>query len=259
MRGTSKSVSQSSMGCWLIAQALGIGILGLVTPDVAFCQAKEPVTTKASEPTTLPKASTRSLLKPGSQGAEVTELQGILKLMGYYAGAITGVYDEGTAAAVSKFQKAANLGADGVAGADTWNRLLPPSPAIAPAPAKPSTSAASNSTEAFPAPAGTKPTANATTKKPATASNSATKSSTGSDRSSSSGQESVTFPILRLGMKGPAVEGLQERLRALGYLKGSTDGVFGSETQAAVKAAQRQFKLESDGIVGASTWSGLLR
>jgi peptidoglycan hydrolase-like protein with peptidoglycan-binding domain len=67
------------------------------------------------------------------------------------------------------------------------------------------------------------------------------------------------LPILRLGMKGPAVSGLQERLRALGYLKGGADGIFGPETQAAVKAAQRVLKLEADGVVGSDTWLGLLR
>lgn len=60
-------------------------------------------------------------------------------------------------------------------------------------------------------------------------------------------------------MKGPAVEGLQQRLRSLGYLQGSVDGVFGAETQAAVKAAQRKLSLEPDGVVGNATWLGLLR
>jgi N-acetylmuramoyl-L-alanine amidase len=48
-------------------------------------------------------------------------------------------------------------------------------------------------------------------------------------------------------------------LRALGFLKGAADGVFGAETDAAVKAAQRNFSLEADGIVGASTWSAILK
>ncbi|UBF26915.1 peptidoglycan-binding protein [Kovacikia minuta CCNUW1] len=71
--------------------------------------------------------------------------------------------------------------------------------------------------------------------------------------------ELITFPILRLGMKGPAVIGLQRRLRAIGLLKSSADGVFGSETQDAVKAAQRKFKLEADGVVGPATWIELMQ
>ncbi|MBC7972312.1 MAG: peptidoglycan-binding protein [Verrucomicrobia bacterium] len=60
-------------------------------------------------------------------------------------------------------------------------------------------------------------------------------------------------------MKGSAVVALQERLRSLGVFKGAADGVFGAETLTAVKAAQRSFRLEQDGVVGAGTWSALLR
>ncbi|MBW4690652.1 MAG: peptidoglycan-binding protein [Lyngbya sp. HA4199-MV5] len=60
-------------------------------------------------------------------------------------------------------------------------------------------------------------------------------------------------------MKGPAVIALQERLRSLGVFKGAADGVFGAETLAAVKAAQRKLRLEPDGVVGGGTWSALLR
>jgi N-acetylmuramoyl-L-alanine amidase len=60
-------------------------------------------------------------------------------------------------------------------------------------------------------------------------------------------------------MKGPAVTGLQYRLQAIGVLKGAADGVFGSETQEAVKAAQRKFNLTPDGVVGPATWVGLLQ
>ena len=59
-------------------------------------------------------------------------------------------------------------------------------------------------------------------------------------------------------MKGSAVQSLQERLRSLGIFKGAVDGVFGAETLTAVMSAQRRFKLEPDGVVGAGTWSALL-
>jgi len=71
--------------------------------------------------------------------------------------------------------------------------------------------------------------------------------------------ELISLPILRLGMKGSAVSGLQHRLRAIGLLKAPADGVFGKETQEAVKAAQRKFKLEPDGVVGPATWVELLQ
>jgi peptidoglycan hydrolase-like protein with peptidoglycan-binding domain len=60
-------------------------------------------------------------------------------------------------------------------------------------------------------------------------------------------------------MRGSAVEGLQERLKAIGFFSGAIDGVFGTETQAAVQAAQRNFGLEPDGVVGPATWLALLR
>jgi N-acetylmuramoyl-L-alanine amidase len=73
-------------------------------------------------------------------------------------------------------------------------------------------------------------------------------------------QEARTnFPVLRRGMRGEAVKELQERLRSKGFLRLSADGVFGRETQAAVKAAQRQYQLPADGIVGSATWEALLR
>ena len=202
-------------------------------------------------------ASDKPLLKTGNQGAAVTELQAMLKLMGFYQGAVTGVYDEPTAAAVTQFQKAANLTPDGIVGAATWNRLLPPVPAIAatPAPTSPSGSTA----DTFPTPGqATPPATQPTPKPPQPPAKTATGTpATGIDRPTTS--DAATFPILRMGMRGPAVEGLQQRLRGLGFLKGAIDGVFGSETQTAVKAAQQKLKLEPDGIVGNATWQGLLR
>jgi N-acetyl-anhydromuramyl-L-alanine amidase AmpD len=61
--------------------------------------------------------------------------------------------------------------------------------------------------------------------------------------------------LLRKGSKGTAVTNLQKRLVALGYKlpRYGADGVFGSETDTAVRAFQRDKKLAVDGIVGANT------
>lgn len=67
------------------------------------------------------------------------------------------------------------------------------------------------------------------------------------------------YPILRLGMSNVEVRRLQMRLRKLGYLESAADGDFGKATEAAVKALQRRYGIEPDGVVGGETWEILLR
>jgi peptidoglycan hydrolase-like protein with peptidoglycan-binding domain len=67
----------------------------------------------------------RPTLRAGSQGDSVSELQGALKLLGYYTGEVDGNYNEQTVAAVSQFQKSAGLPADGIVAASTWQKLFP--------------------------------------------------------------------------------------------------------------------------------------
>lgn len=65
---------------------------------------------------------------------------------------------------------------------------------------------------------------------------------------------------IRLGDRGPAVEDVQRRLRALGYDLGPTgvDGVFFGRTAEAVTAFQAAMRLGEDGLVGDETWSALV-
>jgi hypothetical protein len=62
---------------------------------------------------------------------------------------------------------------------------------------------------------------------------------------------------VRFGDQGNDVLTLQRRLSALGLFSGKADGDFGRQTQTAVIAAQHQFKLTEDGVVGPSTWAAL--
>ncbi|MGI6168909.1 MAG: spore cortex-lytic enzyme, partial [Christensenellales bacterium] len=58
---------------------------------------------------------------------------------------------------------------------------------------------------------------------------------------------------IRKGSSGADVRKVQQRLSNWGYYKGAVDGVFGSGTETAVKAFQRNNGLTPDGIVGSAT------
>ncbi|ARV61891.1 hypothetical protein BZZ01_27625 [Nostocales cyanobacterium HT-58-2] len=98
---------------------------------------------------TSPESINRPTLQVGSQGERVTELQAALKLLGFYTGTVDGVYNENTAIAVSRFQEAAGLKADGIVDASTWRQLFPGEPVVA------SSGPAPNSTSKFPVPSQT--------------------------------------------------------------------------------------------------------
>ncbi len=183
--------------------------------------------------TTTPPSRTlqRPTLQMGSQGTEVSELQATLKLLGYYQGSVDGVYSQATAEAVTAFQKAAGINTSGIADQQTWNRLFPPSQTVE----------------------------ESTTTTTCVCPESASASVTASNAATTSRRMPVSLPTLELGMRGDAVTGLQERLRVKGFLQSSVDGVFGEETQAAVEAAQTEYELKPDGVVGTQTWLVLLR
>lgn len=222
----------------------------------------------------------RSILRRGSQGPVVAELQGMLRLLGYYRGPVTGTYDEATAIAVSQFQTAAGLTADGVAGTETWKRLFPEPRAVTgeaptvtvpnPPGARSSSSPVASGTTAaaFPVPgvsrgnsigAGIPPTGPATTPRQTNPSVNPTTRRNPTTSASSMSNAAANFPVLRLGMQGPEVIRLQQRLRTWGFFTGPMNGNFGPMTQTAVIAAQQRFKLTADGVVGAETWRALLR
>lgn len=63
----------------------------------------------------------------------------------------------------------------------------------------------------------------------------------------------ATDALSRLGSTGSEVTKIQTRLKKWGYYKGSVDGKYGTETQKAVKAFQKNNGLEADGIAGSAT------
>jgi peptidoglycan hydrolase-like protein with peptidoglycan-binding domain len=65
------------------------------------------------------------------------------------------------------------------------------------------------------------------------------------------------FPLVRKGDRDHPVKTLQYLLSARGHTVG-VDGIFGPNTDAAVRAFQQQRGLAVDGIVGPNTWSALI-
>ena len=208
---------------WLRIWSLcGLVAMRLIAPTPALAQQLTTDTGNNSGEIAQTGAMVRPALKFGNRGFEVRELQAALKLLGFYDDNVDGIFSQSTAVAVYKFQEVAGITPDGVVGQDTWNRLFPVT-----------TGAMESAIDS------NAPTA---------------------DNSQTNSQETQTsFPVLKRGMRGAAVRDLQERLRAKGFLRSIADGVFGRTTQAAVKAAQRQYQLAADGIVGSATWAVLLR
>jgi N-acetylmuramoyl-L-alanine amidase len=175
---------------------------------------------------TSPQLPPRSLLQVGAKGNEVSELQGILRLMGFYDAPIDGIFDAGTATAVNRFQQFAGLTQDGIVGAGTWAKLLPPAAGETLVPVIITTPIVTNPVN----PVVTTPIV---------------------------AKSEILEPVLRKGAIGPAVSRLQRRLSAIGLYKEPIDGGFGEVTEIAVKAAQRRAGLTEDGVVGPATWKAV--
>lgn len=143
------------------------------------------------------------LLKQGSTGEAVIRLQNTLIGLNYDCGSTgaDGNFGPGTTRAVTSFQTANGLTADGIVGRMTWEVL--------------------NSGAAVP--------------------------------------NTNTTPTLKRGDKGEYVKKLQTALINLGYNCGNAgaDGSFGSGTYDAVVLFQKKNSLVSDGIVGTKTWNKL--
>ncbi|MBQ3518517.1 MAG: spore cortex-lytic enzyme [Clostridia bacterium] len=66
-------------------------------------------------------------------------------------------------------------------------------------------------------------------------------------------EKNNTQVLSKYGSRGEEVRKIQNKLKELGYYTGSVDGIFGTKTQSAVKAFQRNCGLTVDGIAGPKT------
>ena len=100
---------------------------GLTADGVAGASTGSAIASAVKSTGATPAGSTGSTtsgaLREGDNGTAVTELQTMLKKLGYYYGDITGSFGSLTRQAVRKFQDANDLTVDGIAGTATLNKL----------------------------------------------------------------------------------------------------------------------------------------
>ena len=176
----------------------------------------------------IPESYPGSPLRQGARGASVFTLQRQLNRITKdypFFGALTvdGVFGEQMAATVKRFQKQFSLTADGVVGRQTWYKISYIYVSV-------------------------KDLAELT--------------SEGETASGILSDGSWGGTTLRTGSRGSAVEQLQFWLNTISqYVSAipsvTVDGRFGSGTEAAVRAFQRRFGLEADGVVGEATWNAI--
>ncbi len=63
--------------------------------------------------------------------------------------------------------------------------------------------------------------------------------------------------LSRLGSRGEEVRKIQQKLKNWGYYSGGVDGIYGTQTQNAVKSFQRKNGLTADGIAGKDTLNAM--
>lgn len=185
----------------------------------------------------------------GATGSEVTVIQERLQRLGYFNQSPTGTFGSVTKSAVIQFQQANGLPTDGVVGEQTMRVLFSPG-------------ARSIRVQNYGI-----PSVQSSQRFGAYRQNYGIPSVEESRRFRTSRQdydapfiqESRRFGAyggsngLRFGDRGFQVRRLQEKLSDRGYNPGSIDGVYGGQTQNAVREFQRQNDLYDDGVAGRAT------
>ncbi|MGB3491691.1 MAG: peptidoglycan-binding domain-containing protein [Elainellaceae cyanobacterium] len=283
-----RAIATGSLAVGVSFGLTGVGLLGEVAIAQSSASPSNPPANAVpgERETESSQRPDQPLLQLGSTGAEVRQVQAMLTLLGFYADPIDGQFGASTAIAVTRFQTVAGLVADGIVGPSTWSRLLPTPERLAAINAETiedeqvedeqvedeqvedeqaedeqaedeQAAVASPASSTFPVPESV--TRQETLED--VPQDSSPQDSPNTPQSPSTVDEAarVELPTLRRGMQGSAVTALQEKLQVLGLFSGAIDGVFGPQTEAAVKDAQRRFQLNPDGIVGRETWTALLR
>ncbi|HEY9671772.1 MAG TPA: peptidoglycan-binding protein [Waterburya sp.] len=199
------------------------GTVGPTTESALFAEF-EPRTGISSQSFSSRSRFDERVLQQGDRGADVTAVQQRLRELRYFRGTPTGYFGSSTQEAVTRFQMDQNINANGIVDSQTRAALFG------------SATTRFYSEDLLSLPPPPQPSG---------------------DFSSERYNENAVPEVLRYGSSGAAVERLQQRLRQKGYNPGRVDGVFGSQTESAVRQFQRANDLTPDGIVGAQTLMAL--
>lgn len=109
-----------------VARRLNDGKTPVKTPEITAKENPKEENKTAQNAKTDGKTVTVELkqLKKGSNGSQVKTLQILLNALGYDCGEADGIFGQKTDAAVKAFQADNKLAADGIAGKNTWTKLL---------------------------------------------------------------------------------------------------------------------------------------
>ena len=245
-------------------------------------------------PTATPSPTPQTSLKLGSTGQEVRNVQKKLKELGFLKGNVDGDFGTATEKAVKEFQKQYGLTVDGKVGPNTLAKLstarATAKPAVTATPRPTPTPAYNANTYLqygssgsqvkqmqerlislgylvgvatshfdYATEAGVKAFQRRNTSyTDGIAGRETLKTLYSSSASKTSTPSGIIGISLREGSKSTAaVRLLQQKLKSLGYYKGSVDGSFGAGTTDAVKAFQRGNGLSADGVAGGGTLNKL--
>ncbi len=226
--------------------------------------------------TATPKPPSRPTLSVGSKGEYVVQLQERLKQLGFFNGTVDGVFGPLTESAVRSFQASKGLVANGIVDSITWDALdkanVPTPPEQPPVTNKPTLKEGSKgeyvvelqtklkalgfysaSVDGFFG-AGTTAAVKRYQNAIGLPADGIVGPATWAKLDQFSERPPSENPVIKFGSTGDYVVILQSKLKILGYFYPSITGSFGTETENAVKAFQRDNNLLSDGIVGKATW-----
>lgn len=155
----------------------------------------------------------KGLLKLGSRGSDVRELQQALDILGYDTNGIDGIFGVGTNTAIKQFQNDTRIVVDGLVGSATIAMI---------------NTSLSNSSGQVVEEEKQEPTKDKT-------------------------MQLEYKRLLRKGINGSDVKELQQALTTLNYNTNGVDGIFGNGTDWAVRGFQKDTRIVVDGLVGRAT------